>query len=411
MSGPDIVAAACPCPPAFRLDWTAAERLLASVIAPAELAATPQDPTWHAEGDVLAHTRLVAEALAADGGWRSLPAVLREVTFTAALLHDVGKGSTTREEGGRLVSRGHSARGEALVRVALWQLGVPFCLREHVCHLVRHHQRPFFAFARPDAEHLAIRLSLRLRNDALVALALADVRGRRCADEDERRRTEEMVLLWREHCAELGVLERPRRFVDAHTRVAWLEELTATGRTTRHPDVPAFDDTFGEVILMSGLPGSGKDRWLRTARPGLPVVSLDALRRELGVEPGNSPGELFAAAREAAREHLRAGRPFAWNATNLNPTFRAPLIELFRAYRARVHLVYVEAGAQEQARRNRARSEVVPASAMARMLERWSVPSPDEAHEVTYAIDGQARGEGWPPSPARASAGSAPPRR
>lgn len=398
MSGAEIVSAACPTPPAFRLDWPAAERLLASVIAPAELAATRQDPAWHAEGDVLAHTRLVAEALAGDGSWRSLPAALREVTFTAALLHDVGKGSTTREVGGRLVSRGHSARGETLVRVALWRLGVPFCPREHVCQLVRHHQRPFFALARPDAEHLAVRLSLRLRHDALAALALADVRGRRCVDESERRRTEEMVLLWREHCAELGVLDRPRRFADAHTRVAWLEELTATGRTTRQPDVPAYDDTFGEVILMSGLPGSGKDWWLRTERPGLPVVSLDALRRELGFDPGETPGELFAVAREAAREHLRAGRSFAWNATNLNPTFRAPLVELLRAYRARVHLVYVEAGPREQARRNGARSEVVPAGAIARMLARWSVPSPDEAHEVTYALDGQARGEGWPPS-------------
>jgi predicted kinase len=115
------------------------------------------------------------------------------------------------------------------------------------------------------------------------------------------------------------------------------------------------------------------------------------------VDPGDAPGELFAVAREAAREHLRAGRSFAWNATNLSTAFRAPLVELFRGYRARVHLVYVEAGPQEQTRRNRGRAEAVPAGAIARMLERWSVPSPDEAHQVTYAIDDEPRGEGWPP--------------
>jgi hypothetical protein len=31
------------------------------------------------------------------------------------------------------------------------------------------------------------------------------------------------------------------------------------------------------------------------------------------------------------------------------------------------------------------------------MLEHWSVPMPDEAHEVEYAVDGAEGGGGWPP--------------
>lgn len=397
MTGEALVATACPAAPDFRLDWSAAERILAEVVTPAELAATPHDPGWHSEGDVLVHTRMVVEALVADSGWRALPDRLRQVTFLAALLHDVGKATTTRLEAGRLVSRGHSARGERVARVALWRLGLPFCDREQVCQLVRHHQHPFFGLSRSDAHAEALRLSLRLRHDALVSLALADIRGRRCADPGEQRRIEEAVLLWREHCAELGVLDGPRRFADAHTRVLWLEEMAGGGQTTRHPDVPAFDDTFGEVILMSGLPGCGKDTWLRAERPGLPVVSLDALRAELEIDPGGTPGRLFTAAREAAREHLRAGRSFAWNATNLTPALRGPLIRLFRSYRARVHVVYVEAGPHSQGQRNRDRSGAVPATAISRMLDRWSVPTPDEAHQVSYVVDGEPRGDGWPP--------------
>ena len=45
------------------------------------------------------------------------------------------------------------------------------------------------------------------------------------------------------------------------------------------------EDFACDVTIMSGLPGSGKDTWLARNRPDLPVVSLDDIRGELGVEP------------------------------------------------------------------------------------------------------------------------------
>ena len=65
-------------------------------------------------------------------------------------LHDVGKPSTTREENGKLTSRGHSSRGDHLVRAALWRAGVPFAIREQICALVRSHQVPFFGITKPE---------------------------------------------------------------------------------------------------------------------------------------------------------------------------------------------------------------------------------------------------------------------
>ena len=35
-----------------------------------------------------------------------------------------------------------------------------------------------------------------------------------------------------------------------------------------------YDDTWGEVILMCGLPGTGKDHWIRSHCPSLPTVWL-----------------------------------------------------------------------------------------------------------------------------------------
>jgi len=103
------------------------------------------------------------------------------------------------------------------------------------------------------------------------------------------------------------------------------------------------------------------------------------------------------AARERAREHLRARRDFAWNATNIGERVRAAVIGLARKYRARVHVVYCEAPAAELRERNRARSAPVPTQAIERMLDRWTVPALDEAHAVTYVVPdgGPLR---WPPA-------------
>ena len=70
----------CPAPPSWALDWPAIEERFAWMRA---LGGCPQDPTYHAEGDVLAHTRLVAEALVASGAWRALPAPERSILFVA----------------------------------------------------------------------------------------------------------------------------------------------------------------------------------------------------------------------------------------------------------------------------------------------------------------------------------------
>jgi len=360
-------------------DVGALEEFLANIVPARELAATMQDAAFHAEGDVWTHTKLALTALAAMPAWVALPAAESAIVATAVALHDVGKPSTTREENGKLTSRGHSARGDHLVRAALWRDGtVPFAVREQLCALVRSHQVPFFGITKPDAERLAIRLSLVTRNDWLALVAEADGRGRRCADPADQARIIDNCLLWAEHCRELGVLDRPRAFASAHTRRVWFES------ESRHPDVLAHDDTTCEVILMSGLPASGKDHWLRTARGDLPVVSLDDLRDELEIDPADAQAQVIAVARERAREHLRERRSFAWNATNLSASLRAQLLQMARDYGARTHVVYVEASAAEQAARNRARPIPVPPKVVERMVMRWSVPDLTEAHEITY---------------------------
>jgi hypothetical protein len=112
-----------PGPPAWQVDWAQLQERFSWI---RNLACCPQDPVFHAEGDVGVHTRMVAEALARLPAWRSPPEEEPQSVFAAALLHDVAKPTCTRlDPGGRITSRGHSRRGAILARQILWRLDVP----------------------------------------------------------------------------------------------------------------------------------------------------------------------------------------------------------------------------------------------------------------------------------------------
>lgn len=365
----------CPTPPDWRIDWDALTGAYDWLRA---LADCPQDPVFHAEGDVLTHTKMVCEELAALPAWRELPADRRRVLFAAALLHDSAKPACTRTEvDGRITSRGHSRRGAVLARRVLWRLGVPFAVREQVAALVRHHQLPYFLVDQADSQRRAITASQTARCDWLALLAEADVRGRICPD---RQRLLDNVALFAEICREEGCLSGPRPFASDHARFLYFRD------DSRHPDAPAFDDTRCEAVLLSGLPGSGKDHWLRENLPERPAVSLDALRAELGVDPADEQGAVINRARETAREFLRAGRPFAWNATNLSRQLRTEVINLFAAYKAAVRIVYLEVPEAVLFEQNRRRDARVPAAVIERLLDRWEVPDVTEAHKVELVL-------------------------
>ena len=139
--------------------------------------------------------------------------------------------------------------------------------------------------------------------------------------------------------------------------------------------------------MMSGMPGAGKDTWVAEHAAGRPVVSLDALRREMKVSPTENQGPVVSRAREAAREHLRKRRDFVWNATNISRQLRELSVNLFAAYNARVRIVYVEAPEGRLYEQNRERDDAVPAEVIRKLTARWEVPDLTEAHRVEWVAD------------------------
>lgn len=370
--------ALCPNAPDWHLDWDSIDRTFPWI---RQLRGCQQDDTYHGEGDVWIHTHMVAEALASSDAWQRLPQTERLILFAAALLHDVAKPACTRLDQGRITSRGHSQRGAIYARQLLWQMRAPFAIREQICALVEHHQVPFHLINHDDAQRRAFRISQTAHCALLAMLARVDVLGRICNDQGELLAN---ISLFEELCREGGCLESPRAFPSAHSRFEYFRS------EARNPDYLAHEDFACRVTVLSGLPGAGKDTWVSDHMPGVPVVSLDALRSELEEEATGSQGRVVQVARERARQFLRRHEDFVWNATNLSRDLRGQLIDLITAYRAQVRIVYVEASPDELFHRNRDRPNPVPAAAVERMLDRWQVPSPIEAQEVEYWIEGKA---------------------
>jgi predicted kinase len=190
-------------------------------------------------------------------------------------------------------------------------------------------------------------------------------------------RPEENIHLWKLVADENVCLEEPYRFANDQARFLFYRDTLSSLHYEPHLDYSCT------VTMLSGLPGAGKDTWLTRHRPNLPVVSLDDLRDDLDVDATENQGAVIQMARERCREHLRARRDFAFNATNTVLQTRKRWIDLFADYVARVELVYIEPALSIILQQNERRTQKAPKRVMLHLLEKLDPPTWAEAHSVT----------------------------
>ncbi len=342
----------------------------------------PQNPDYHAEGDVYRHTEMVCGELTKLDGWSRLKGEEQELLFLSAAFHDIGKAFCTRKEDGQWVSPKHTGVGERefrrLVYLEAEHFGLSFEQRELAAQLIRHHGLPvwFWTKKRPEYDLLKAAESVPLR--LLYLLSMADITGR------ENRAGEDMserVELFADFAEELGIWEGPFPFANRYTRFRYFHGSDLP------PEANLYDDTGFDVILMSGLPLSGKDSWIaeygrEAADSGLPAISMDDIREQLGIPPAKKSDQIARMAADQAKIYLRQKRPFIWNATNIVRETRQRLIGLFAGYGARVHIRYLEAPYRELLARNRKRARSIPPEVLEKMIQKLEPPALWEAYEV-----------------------------
>ncbi|MGE8429338.1 MAG: AAA family ATPase [Sphingobacterium sp.] len=360
-------------------DWGTLEKQFSWV---RDMEQVQQDPLHHAEGNVAIHTQMVLQQLEALPEYQNLDYQKQELLWASALLHDVEKRSTTIVAAdGRISSPNHAKKGAQTTREILFRdVETPFALREEIVALVRYHGLPLWLMEKADPMKSALEASLCVNMSQLKLLAEADAKGRYCADLDALLYALDMFELYSK---EIGCWDVTRSFLSENAR------FTYFNGNDSYVDYVPFDTFKSKVIVLSGLPGMGKDYQILAMNTDLPVISLDDIRRKYRIDPTDKKrnGWVVQEAKEQAKKYLRCGQDFIWNATNITSQMRKQLIDLFVGYQAYVKLLYVEKPYKIWRAQNSNREYPLPEVVLDKMLHNLEVPQLTEAHEVHYITE------------------------
>jgi predicted kinase len=145
------------------------------------------------------------------------------------------------------------------------------------------------------------------------------------------------------------------------------------------------------IVLLVGLPGSGKSTWLTQIGAG--GLSSDAVRRLLADDETDQSihVRVFQTLRYLLEQRLAIGRPVTYiDATNLTPEERRPYLEIGQQRGCEVEAVFFDVPLEVCRERNARRDRVVPDDALAKMAAKLVRPGVDEGFSRVTVVTG-----GW----------------
>ena len=346
---------------------------------------TMQEPKWHGEGDVYTHTTMVLNELINLCEYKELTEIEKLIVFLSALFHDIGKGVCTKVVNGEITSLNHGVKGSIMLREYLWKdLGLAGTkeyqeFRESICLLVRYHSNPIHVYE--DLTKRVIKLSTNTKLakffniKLLCILSKADALGRISSSDDEHLFNISQMI---KEAKKLDCYEKCFEFSDSYTKYQYLT------KDNIWPYQSLYNTNLGTIILLCGLPGTGKDTFIKENYPDLEVISLDDVRDTLNIDPSENQNEVYEYAKNKAKDLLRNKKEFIWNATNLTNLVRNKQLNLFHNYKFSVKIIFLETSLDENLKRNKNRVKQVPEKVIYKLLSNINIPEGFEAEDVEW---------------------------
>ena len=302
----------------------------------------PHDPIYHAEGDPWIHTKMVVDELINSSEYQKMSPRRQTILRLASWLHDIAKPATTEiyldeNQDKRVRQPRHAPLGADMAYQALIDAQADIGMARDVYALIFWHMRPSFMLYQKNMQHRAIQYSIDAGDgcwNELLTLCRADNRGR--ISNKPKDNPNKLDLLQIE-LKNIGgnvcqLINEPWPFKTNRARWKFLSEKNSD------PFNNVSDNNYrGRMILLSGLPGSGRNKTIKTRFPNMHVISVDDIRGETNTGWKDKSRQPIQASLQAAGTEMRNKRDFIWNGTGLTRQVREKIINL-----ARIHQYHIQ---------------------------------------------------------------------
>jgi len=368
-----------------------------------ELARTPQDPEWHAEGNVGIHTSMVLDELQNSLQGDAVPEDRLALTL-AALFHDIGKPLVTREvtiKGKqRISSPRHAEKGQNYLALRLPLLGISSQVQNRVLALVAYHHHPRKLISSDASRGSFSQLARKVDLDDLYIVEKADLKGRTCVDHAQQMEQLDLFMLQAsvyelesvsfepiKHLLQTTFPKASESFIMHAAARGKLDFENGVIQTIEEvcPRAYQLEQKTFSLKILCGPSGSGKSTWIHDHAGHDKIVSLDQLRENIAGKRSSQEqnGRVLQAAKEEIKAALRSKSNVIFDATNTRIDGRQWVIQLGLDYGAFVEIIVNRTSVTELKKRNRKRQHPVPEAVLDKQIEGFEWPQIDEAHKLT----------------------------
>lgn len=332
---------------------------------------TKQTKVYHKEGNAWNHTMLVCKEMhkIINDQLSHLSDRDKRILMIAALCHDLGKATTTYfdKNDNEWHCKNHGLVGERITRNLIFEEN-DYWMREEICWLVRWHMQFHHFLSKNHKE----------RFEELTRLA----QGNSTIEK----------LLWLNVADSLGSKSKENSTDAVDEKFNEIKDLAVANKCFSRPYKQCIIKSNFNMYIMIGVPGSGKDTYIKKFLPNVESISRDDIREELvdgkiygrKLQLDNTKESIVT---DIVNSRIRLccenKKSFIINQTNMKKKYRTELKEIALKYGTpNIIYVYVEAPSIEECKRRRGFGKWN--SIIDRMWGNFEFPDIGECNELIF---------------------------